>query len=428
MKLPRPVRSHYYFILLTFTLLFAQSLGLINTVGDSYVEFRGKAPGDPADQIRDLRWDIPRKLFDNSNSFPHAHGIVKASIDRSIREGLFHSHGFLFKAPFNAPYYQNPGGANLLFGSAAPSSPEGLPEYVARLSFLLSLLFAALGTLLAHKTKNLWGWGAGIAVSLGIFSSNFLIYFSNNLYFVGPVLLLHILASLCYPHRRWSLLVFFCSILQSIFYYEFVTNTILCATTLPTYYAFFDRQNKKIHLRAALNACIMACLGLLSVMTLHLGRLWLIFGSLREAADLLIHHALHRTLDYNNTPSYWAAEANYITIMSDYMRVKVISFVTPYFAIQFDSFDVLLVVVATFLIYRLFATRKERARSPSLEALYLSMPAYLLFSLSWSFQSHMYEHLNICPIIFYLPFLIFAFVLFGLFCETITRPELRLSL
>lgn len=291
----------------------------------------------------------------------------------------------------------------------------------------LALLFSLTLTCLLIIIYDDIGLTASILILISILLSRWQVYYAKSLYWMlptmfFPMLMVFLACKLESMGKKFnlpvvSLLVMLLVMIDALMGYEYITTVILSAVTPLVYFMIRDDWDKKQMLQRFMLIGFFAFLGFIAALLLHTYQLQLATGSYTEALDIIKERILVRTYtnpaDYAGTPYFESQKTSVFYVLYEYLlkggtfRLKI-----PFLL------WILMLAYITNKYYRNEIISSE-PRKKILKTLIVTTWFSLLASLSWIVlaKSHSEIHTQVNYIVFHLPFMLFAFALFGVYWE-----------
>jgi hypothetical protein len=288
--------------------------------------------------------------------------------------------------------------------------------------------------------RNFGGLVVSFLVFIMMCSSTWIIFFARNLYWVTFLLFMPFIISwLCYPvclkeYQKKALygMIFLAILIKSLCGYEFITCAILSAIVPVIYYDSLNEQSLRRMLRNSLPIIISGIGGFLAAFAIHLYDLYLFTRDLPQAFGLIWSRAAARIYNDPYAISHIKGYSNKIfdsihSYNGDLLSqlLKVIDVRIEYEKLHVVTLPILQSGIPLYIVELIVAVlcfyeiKKYRSGKGSLRLYSLciaTMAAYLA-SNSWAIitaNGHMKYHLHMNAIIFYLPFLLMAFILIAI--------------
>jgi len=291
----------------------------------------------------------------------------------------------------------------------------------------LALLFSLILTSVLVVLYEDIGLTACILILTTIIFSRWQVYYAKSLYWMLPTMFLPMLAifiacKLESSGKRFnlpviSIIVMLLVMLDALMGYEYITTVMLSAVTPLVYFMMRDDWNSRKMLQRLFFIGFFALLGFIVALLLHIYQLQLATGSYADAIDIIKERILVRTYtnpeDYIGTPYFESQETSVFYVLYMYLikggtfRLKI-----PF---------LLWVLMLNYITIKYYRNKiaLEPPKKKIIKTLIVTTWFSLLASLSWIVlaKSHSEIHTQINYIVWHLPFMLFAFALFGVYWE-----------
>ncbi len=292
---------------------------------------------------------------------------------------------------------------------------------------LLALLFSLILTCLLVIIYDDIGLTASALILVSILLSRWQVYYAKSLYWMLPTMFLPMLivflaCKLESMGRKFnlplvSLLVMLLVMIDALMGYEYITTVMLSAVTPLVYFMIRDDWNNKQMLQRFTLISFFSLIGFLAALMLHTYQLELATGSYTDAIEIIKERILARTYtnpdDYAGTPYYESQETSVFYVLYVYLlkggsfRLKI-----PF---------LLWILMLTHITIKFNRNKiiSGEAKTKLIKTLIITTWFSLVASLSWIVlaKSHSQIHTQVNYIVFHLPFMLFAFALFGVYWE-----------
>lgn len=333
-----------------------------------------------------------------------------------LHEGFWSGGFFLYKddgTPYTAQIGAQGFVLSLLFAAFHPQDPG---QMVRMFEWFVAMLFALTLVGFVFFAGKRFGWVVGAALCVQLYASDWITIFARNLYWVVFTLFLPYLFSWWAYERMvtektapkffyaFLMLLVFCRTLCG---YEYVTNLVAAPGVAAIYYIVRRGGNFGAVIRGLIPIAVFGSLGFGLALALHLVQGLLLRGSFFEATQMILGPALYRTYGYGGEAVYdQAATKSIVQVVGEYLNLFAAS---PFTIWHFVLASLLVAAIAAMMHVR-------RKASSDVVAMAYATLAALCASLTWAFaaKGHMFFHLHINGIIFYLPFLMTAYLLIGI--------------
>lgn len=325
-------------------------------------------------------------------------------------------------------YYSNPAGQAFLYTCLGRLLDiEGIGVF--KMARVLNALFSALVlALFISWCLSSFGYFVSIFTGLGILLSCWLTLYGHNIFYILGLFYLPFISSLYFlkgnqdidkiaiRHAVLMALAVFVKCLVSGF--DFITVTLLMGFIPMCYYFVLHQYPLKAFIRLVLYSGLGASLGVVFALVVLAVQISADKGSLAEGMDYIfwtlerrsrgtssgydIHMVDQDISTFEVIMAYWH------TLVFDFGHLKSMG----YLQVRFREIgSVVFALSIVFLAVPLWFKNKE-----SNKALFISLWISLLPPLSWLiiFKNHSQVHMHMNPVIWSMPFLLFAFAFIGL--------------
>lgn len=349
----------------------------------------------------------PRALFAGFQA--DSADLVVRRIDASHDAGSLTRGGFLLHP--DGPYFSQSGLQGRVFSLLAIVWPYSRSALFDFLRWLCAVLAAVVFMIWIHALSRDLGWAAGIAWLL-VLGSSWIVLFAPNIYWIVFSHFLPMVAVwwlLSRPrgvsprmlYATYGLLVMF----KCLSGYEFLSNILLSG--IPVLYYFSSRagETRATLVRRAALLIASGVLGFVLAAGVHVYQMRLFTGSWTAGIDAIAERASARTFGatgFGHAP----ADSNVVTIALRYARIPVFIIPMP------GPRDVAIPLYAVGMIWLLSLVPSFGRRSTdSARRLATASILGFLATMSWVVlaKGHMFHHLHLNGIIFYLPWLLTAY-------------------
>jgi hypothetical protein len=311
------------------------------------------------------------------------------------------------------------------------SAESRLTLYHTLVAVLFSLILVSLLVMMFDDI----GLTAVCLILVSILFSRWQVYYSKSLYWSLPTMFLPMVVvfAACKfeaSGRRISLTLLSFSLmllvmLDALMGYEYITTVMMAAVTPLVYFWMRDNWSNERLIRRMILLGSFALAGFLIALMLHLYQLKVATGNYADAFEIIKERVMARTYtdpeDYAGTAYYESQQTSVFYVLYVYL----IKGGTFRLKIPFILW-VLMLVNISIKIYR-----NENAFEPKkvgiIKALIVTSWFSLAASLSWIVlaKSHSEIHTQVNYIVWHLPFMFFAFALFGLYWEDNIKSGIR---
>lgn len=300
----------------------------------------------------------------------------------------------------------------------------------ARLNFyhtIIALLFSLILTGLLVMMFDDIGLTAVSLILLSILLSRWQVYYSKSMYWSLPTMFLpmfvvFLACKLESSGRKINLLLlsFFVMLLimlDALMGYEYITTVMLAAVTPLVYFKMRDGWSNERLIKRMFLLGSFALAGFLIAIALHLYQLKLASGNYTDAFEIIKERILARTYtdpeDYAGTAYYESQQTSVFYVLYVYL----IKGGTFRLKIPFILWVLMLIKVTVNFIRNESGFSEKKTNI--IRTLIVTSWFSLMASLSWIVlaKSHSEIHTQVNYIVWHLPFMFFAFALFGLYWE-----------
>ncbi len=328
-----------------------------------------------------------------------------------------------------------------------------LRHYLTMLKFGWALLTALVLALFVVWVADKFARFTAITVLLLLAMSVWVVGFARNMYWATPLMFLPMIYALYYyqkprPHKQY---IIFLAVLLALFFvrflngYEFVPEIILAPVAVVGYYAYLKTPRIRALLREAIPICLVGAVAFIGALSVNFAQVYSYTGDVGRAKDLIAERILLRTgeggssgkLVYNglgNTlPAIYSGLSNYIDLETAakqprFLLTNIISTINyaflPVVNIPVQLKEPLYTIISSFVVVALAAflamrnlcrTVLDAAEATKYRALRRAMWLGLFSALAWLVlaRGHVFVHAHLNGIIYYLPFLLFAYIALG---------------
>lgn len=357
---------------------------------------------------------------------------VTLMMEKAKRDGFWSSGGFMLQRKIDDPPYLSAWGLQgKLFSLMYLLSDQTLPAVVDRGHLIVSIVFALIMTWLVMFAW--WEWGAGTATVLvaGICLSGWLVFAAKNLFLLYglhllPFILSITLMGLVRPGGRFGfpafiLVVSAAVLLKSLCYLDYSSNIVLSTAIGPLYFGVKESRPWRTIGKQMLVVLLAAsaAVSLAIVLTCIQAGFWL--HSMPDGFRQMLNTVDSRMYGTNLQDKAAPAAISVFRILEQYLFIPAISMPLfgndQYVRIYFSLFAALVLWIpfgmVALLDGQLFpAIARERS---TLRALSLSALWGMGATLSWGLlmKGHMWHHLHMNGMIFYIPYMLMLYILIG---------------
>lgn len=353
-------------------------------------------------------------------------------LEKTKRDGLLSTGGFMMQPQLDGPIvYTSAWGLHAkIFSYCYFFSNDPVPVFMVKAENVVALLFGLLMAAFTVFVLHELGWGAALALVVGLNWSDWLIFAARNTSYVYfRFLLPMVLAWVLYPRFQrpqgfnWTgyLAVVGGAVLaHALCTVDYISNVVLSTATAPIYYGFRDalplRRIARGVIAIVLVSAAAVALAILATgvqASLWRGSLTDGFGPLFIAYSSRMYGATDMARAAPTGVSVFAILEQYLTIPA--LTLPWLSKAGYHVFLSFFAFIIISLpaCLVAFLDGRLFpCIEKERNKLIGLSA---ATVWGLLATLSWAFMAkgHMSHHFHCNGVIFYLPYMLLLYVLLG---------------
>jgi hypothetical protein len=356
---------------------------------------------------------------------------VVEMMKKTKKDGLWSTGGFMLCTPENpVPYLSAFGLQGKVFSLAYHWSNRTLEEAVKRSQFYQCLLFGIVLSAFVLFVRSRLGWTSAVFLTVGLCLSDWMVFAARNLMLVYPLHLIPCLVGfLLYPRirrdgrltfPRYAGVIASLVLVKSLCYFDYSSNLVLGTACAPIFFGIVDGRRWRSIVKeggwmvaAAALAVAVAILAVFVQTAIHK-------GGLSGAFDHLLHKMSVRSFQPDQTDG---APPNVSTfqIFEQYLTLPILSVpfqANPFrYRIYVSFFAAIMILLPAlalpWLDGRVFP-RFERNRRV-LAGWSAATLWGLVATLSWAFlmKGHMFHHLHMNGMIFYLPYLPLLYALVG---------------
>ncbi len=286
-----------------------------------------------------------------------------------------------------------------------------------------AILSALCFTLLLGWVFRNFGLITGIIALVLITMSSWLTFFGNSLWWglwASYIPFITMLLVLEYNHRtkklssKKILLYLFLSVFAKCVFngYEFI-STALVSTMCPIiFYAFLEKQKIRPFVSYFMKASLTAVIAVLAQMTILITQIRAVTGSFYAGVDYIITSYTRRSFSADDHFAHYP----YSFILKKYMKGNVFQwdFLARDSHAFYFAYLILIIAVLGVVVYYLNRNLDQFRKRLNL-ALLVTALVSLIAPLSWFivFKQHSANHFHLDYIVWYMPFLLFGFVIIG---------------
>lgn len=360
-------------------------------------------------------------------------GSINSTLEKMKRDGLWSSYGLIYGYPKPDDLYDRAFALHAkLYGWLYINSTLDLHQFVEKGYFWVSLIFAIVLASFAIFIYREFGIGAFLAFVILINLSDWLVFVGRNMYHVYFLRFWPAVASMLffrYVVKEKIKLAYFLLIIGlsllilALCCNEFITNVVLATGVGPVYYGVLYRKGWKQIFRwvfiTVFIAGIAVAIGIAAICIQN----YLYYKDWSKAL-IVIHAIINRAYGTYDTTHDWTAppEISVFQIFEQYLTLPMLSF--PFAQNMFPFYHIVLSLYACIVIIfpLTFLSLLDEKYFPKIvtertKLLALTAATWyaLASSLSWAFlmKGHMWHHIHMAGMIFYLPYLPFMYILLG---------------
>jgi len=351
-------------------------------------------------------------------------------------------YGFQYEAYHNGlpianyeGYYSQPGMQAFLFGIICKLTGWSGYEALDTLRWVVSFFTAFAFVLFLYWVLLNWGLATATLTFFCLIFSQWITVYGRNLFWVLSAFYIPFLTALCWLHRgeqksKHPLLFTFLLMFISVFIkflltgFEYMTTVMVMAVIPWVFYAIDRQWDVKKTVRSAMAACGGVLTAVLS------GVVWLsaqyaaLTGSFRQGLENIFWSfgkRAHGLSEYVYEPVYeQSIQSNQWEVLLRYLNDHAFHvlhwFDNPAWqhvcVINF-TFCIIFFIVISIVTLFVKSIRRDKAFYIRQKALIATLWASLLAPLSWFiiFKGHSAIHTHMNPIVWYMPFMLFGFIL-----------------
>lgn len=292
---------------------------------------------------------------------------------------------------------------------------------------IIAVLFSLILTGLLVMMFDDIGLTAVCLILLSILFSRWQVYYSKSMYWSLPTMFLpmFVVFMACRMESSGrqinllflSVLVMLLIMLDALMGYEYITTVMLAAVTPLVYFMMRDNWSKRRLLKRFVLIGSFCLAGFAIALMLHLYQLKLATGNYTDAFEIIKERTLVRTYtnpeDYAGTAYYESQKTSVFYVLYVYLlkggtfRLKI-----PFILWLLMLINITVKVIRNKISF-------DEKKTHIVRTLIVTSWFSLIASLSWIVlaKSHSEIHIQVNYIVWHLPFMFFAFALFGLYWE-----------
>jgi len=302
---------------------------------------------------------------------------------------------------------------------------------------ILALLLSITFTIMLNNISQRFGELPGLFTFSLLCSSTWLILFAQNLYWVTFLLFLPFMIGwLLYPElkvrkKMWIFNAIICVLvlLKSLCGYEYITNVILSVTIPILFYDLTEGYDIKQVVKDSLIPVLSGMSGFFTALGVHTYALYQYYGSLPSATNVILSRASARTISDPVTTTKFVTDlfnrffvysgdttSNILYLMENRLIYEARGVIT----IPWTGINIPLIVIEGLVLLICIHEIRNTIKGVGNKSLYIvsltTIAAYIVAN-SWAILAigHMKEHSHMNEIVFYIPFLIIAYLLISIF-------------
>ena len=342
-------------------------------------------------------------------------------------------------------YYSQPGMQAFLFGAVCKITGWRGKAALDNFRWIVSFCSALAFTAFLFWVLSLWGWTTTIFTFVCLLFSQWITVYGRNLFWVVSAFYIPFLVALFWLHYGESkskrpLLSAFCLMFASMFIkflftgFEYITTAMVMAVTPWVFYAVDKRWEKKKFIKSATAACggvITAVVAGVAWLAVQISTL---SGSLADGMHYIMwsfgkraHGIPGETYDaiFQNSieGSQWSVLSSYLNDHAFHVAHWFDSSLLRLLSIIHFRSCILFFVFISCLVFFSKAIKKNNDFYRRQIALTITLWVSFLAPLSWFviFKGHSYIHTHMNTIVWYMPFMLFGFVLTGSVCRYLLK-------
>ncbi len=375
--------------------------------------------------------------------------LVLGRVDRITKDKDANLGGFMLiddRLPSYAPgpYTSQVGLQGILVGIFAPNNSNDLPQYYQHARMFFAFLTALVLSFFILAISYEFGIITATFLLLCISYSTWIIFFAKNLYWSTPLLFIPfvlgwILYSYFYNKKKLKylfLLIGFAVFIKAMTGYEYITNVAAAALVPILYFQIKEKINPVLILKNMLRVSFAGIIGFFSAIIVHIIQLSLYSHSFLNAFNIIFDRVKVRTYFQTSLDGVYSLvnQTDIFSILKGYLLRPIFGdskFLDPVYLdsikvtlpdVSFTNsvylsfsligiFFLLFILISFLIIYRKWTIKKD----PKIMALFFTVIISIPISFSWAIlaKGHMYFHNHFNEIIFYIPFILMCYLLFG---------------
>jgi len=431
-----------FFVTITIVLTFNFKTNLFSSAADSFFDYF-QTDGESLVLGRLLLTE-ENGLTDHAGFLGWTHPNPPASNKYKFQFDAHHN-GFGFVS--YEGYYSQPGAQAFLFGIICKITGWSGYDGLDRLRWIVSFFTALAFTLFLYWVMLNWGIAITLFMFILLIFSQWITVYGRNLFWVLSAFYIPFLTALFWLHRgepksNYPLTVTFWLLFGSVFIkflftgFEYMTTVMVMAVIPWVFYAIDRQWNIKKFVRSSITACGGVLAAVLA------GVLWLsaqyaaLTGSFKEGIEYILWSfgkRAHGLPQYVYEPVYersiqssqWDVILRYLNDHAFHVRHWSTNPIWELVSVFNFTVCVLFFIVMSFVTITSESIRKNEAFLRRQQALVCTLWVSMLAPLSWFviFKGHSAIHPHMNPIVWYMPFMLFGFLLTCSTCWYLIRNK-----
>ena len=355
---------------------------------------------------------------------------VTLMMEKTERDGLDSTHGFMLGRSLDGEPYMSAWGLqgkvfslmNSLTGGNVNATTKAGHFWVA---LLTALMFAAFSLFLRKE----FGLVTMVVFIFGVCISPWLVFAARNLYLVYflhllPFVLSFMLYSYYLDHPKfkwWYLAIIGCSILlKSLCFFDYSSNIVLSIVAAPIYFGIARHKPWKETLRISIALLIVGGTAVAIAILANVAQIIAYKQSFASALDYFSDTVFSRMYGSSMSGKAASSDVSLFQILGQYWTLPALNLPfrpRPAYRIYLSFYaaaSTFFTLAALTLADRRWLPRFEPQRG-KLWGLAMAGCWGLLATLSWGFlmKGHMFHHIHMNGMIFYIPFMLIFYILTG---------------
>lgn len=320
-------------------------------------------------------------------------------------------------------YKSQTGGQLILYSIVQKILPFDNSIRLQIFHFINAILSALCFTLLLGWVHRNFGLLTAVVVLLLITMSSWITFFGNSLWWglwSSYIPFITMLLVLEYNHKtkkltsKKILLYLFLSVFAKCVFngYEFISTALVSAMCPIIYYSFLEKQKLSSFLSFFIKASFTAIVAVITQMIILVTQIRIVMGSFSAGIDYIITSYTRRSFSADDNFAHYP----YSFIFKKYLKGNTFQ----WDFLSYDSFPfyfaytIVIMLVLGGVIYYLSRNLNEYYKRLC-QALLLTTAISSLAPLSWFvvFKQHSANHFHLDYIVWYMPFMLFGFLIIG---------------